>query len=82
VKRIIGGLGAVGTSIAFFSFPSEDTAMMLIDMTNELAPILYGLNVALVASALGVLVSALAPWLRSLERPRVPTWSRPAMAGR
>ena len=56
--------------------------MMLIDMTNELAPILYGLNVALVASALGVLVSALAPWLRSLERPRVPTWSRPAMAGR
>lgn len=56
--------------------------MMFIDMTRELAPLLYGLNAALVASGLAVLVSAITPRLRSWERPRVPTWSRPAMAGR
>ncbi|MGH7785363.1 MAG: hypothetical protein ACRERC_00765 [Candidatus Binatia bacterium] len=56
--------------------------MMFIDMTRELAPVLVGFNVALVASGLGVLVSALTPWLRTWERPRLSTWARPAMAGR
>jgi hypothetical protein len=59
--------------------------MMLIDMTKDLAPILYGLNVALVISAVGLLSrTAVSTWFRSLgriERPRPQlTLHRPALA--
>jgi len=56
---------------------------MFIDMTRDLAPILLGLNVALVVSALAIFGSpAVNTWLRSLrnvERPRL-VLHRPALA--
>ncbi len=57
--------------------------MMFIDMTNELAPILYGLNIALVVSAAAIVGStAMNAWFRSIrriERPRLVV-NRPALA--
>jgi len=56
--------------------------MMLIDMTNELAPILSGLSIALVVSALAIVSSASNTWLRSIRRmsrPRL-VLHRPALA--
>jgi len=56
--------------------------MMLIDMTKDLAPILYGLNIALIVSAAALLSPAVSTWLRSIgriERPRL-TLHRPLLA--
>ena len=56
--------------------------MMVLDMTKELVPILYGLDVALLVSA-AVLVSrtAVSTWLRSLGRfeRRRPLLPRPVL---
>jgi hypothetical protein len=57
--------------------------MMLIDMTKDLAPIVYGLNIALIISALALLSrTAVGTWFRSvgrIERPRF-TLHRPLLA--
>ena len=55
--------------------------MMLIDMTNELSPILVGLNVALVVSGVGIVAQvALQSWSQLLGRfDRRPTFPRPVL---
>ena len=55
--------------------------MMLIDMTNELSPILVGLNVALVVSGLGIVAHvAVQSWSQLLGRfDRRPTFPRPVL---
>lgn len=57
--------------------------MMFIDMTKELAPFLYGLNIALVVSAAAIVGStAMNAWFKSIrriERPRLVV-NRPALA--
>lgn len=57
--------------------------MMFIDMTKELAPILYGLDVLLVVSAAALVGrNAVSMWFRStgrLERPRL-VLHRPVLA--
>lgn len=54
--------------------------MMLIDMTSELAPLINGLNVLLVVSALAIFAEPashmLSKWFRTLNRPRM---TRPAV---
>jgi len=49
--------------------------MMFIDMTTELSPILYGMNVLLFVSALAVLAEpasrSLRNWTRTFTRPRL-----------
>jgi len=56
--------------------------MMVIDMTRELAPFLYGLNVVLVVSAVAIVSRTnLTSWLRSVgrfRRPR-PVFTRPVL---
>jgi len=56
--------------------------MMFIDMTTELSPILYGMNVLLFVSALAVLAEpasrSLRNWTRTFTRPRL-TVGGPAM---
>ncbi len=56
--------------------------MMFIDMTKELAPILYGLNVALIVSAAAIVGhAAVSTWFRSVgrfARPRI-VLLRPAL---
>jgi hypothetical protein len=55
--------------------------MMLIDMTNELSPILVGLNVALVVSGLGIAAHVAAQsWSQLLGRfDRRPALARPVL---
>jgi hypothetical protein len=55
--------------------------MMLIDMTNELSPILVGLNVALVVSGLGIAAHVAAEsWSQLLGRfDRRPALARPVL---
>ncbi len=49
--------------------------MMVIDMTAELSPLLYGMNALLVMSALALLAEpasrALRNWTRTFTRPRL-----------
>jgi hypothetical protein len=49
--------------------------MLFIDMTTELSPILYGMNVLLFLSALAVLAEPashlLRKWTRTFRRPRL-----------
>jgi hypothetical protein len=55
--------------------------MMTIDMTRELAPLLLGLDAALIVSGLGLVAASLGTvWTRSLRRPQL-TLHRPALAG-
>jgi hypothetical protein len=56
--------------------------MMLIDVTNELAPMLVGLNVALVVSALAIVSNAASSWLQSVWRTARPRFAmhRPVLA--
>jgi len=54
---------------------------MMIDMTRELAPLLMGINAALIVSGLGVVAASLGTgWTRNLRRPQL-TLHRPALAG-
>lgn len=54
--------------------------MMLIDMTSELSPLLNGMSVLLVVSALAIFAEpashVLSKWFRTLNRPRI---ARPAV---
>jgi hypothetical protein len=55
----------------------EGLTMMLIDMTKELSPILFGLNVALLVAAAALLGQvAVNRWFRSLGRFE---WRRPVL---
>lgn len=57
--------------------------MMFIDMTDQLAPVIYGLNFLLLLSAAGVLsLTPVNPWFRSLDRSlrRPLNLHRPALA--
>ena len=57
--------------------------MMFIEMTNELAPIIVGLNVALIVSAAAIVGNvAMNTWLTSLRRLERPRFAlhRPALA--
>ncbi|MGH9423819.1 MAG: hypothetical protein ACRD3J_27840 [Thermoanaerobaculia bacterium] len=54
---------------------------MMIDMTRELAPLLIGLNAALIVSGLGVVAASLGTvWMRDVRRSTL-TLHRPALAG-
>jgi hypothetical protein len=51
----------------------EGAPMMFIDLTSELVPMLYGLNVALIVSAAAIVGSnAVSAWFRSIRRIETP----------
>jgi len=55
---------------------------MMIDLTNELAPVLVGLNVALVVSAAALVDGSVRRWFASIGHIQTPRFTvhRPALA--
>jgi len=67
--------------LLFSNEQREERTMMLIDMTHDLTPLLFGFNAAMIVSALAIVGGVVSSWFASLriERPRLVV-HRPALA--